>query len=86
MASTPTLELPLADAKARVGAGLQSPAAVSEGRQNLLCAYLSLALLLGLAGNALAGLWWLDPAAGLTVAAVALREGRAAWRGDACAC
>ncbi|MDX6668623.1 MAG: hypothetical protein QOK04_2003 [Solirubrobacteraceae bacterium] len=77
---------PLAAAKARVGAGLQSAATVSEGRQNLLCAYLSLALLIGLAGNALVGLWWLDPAAGLTVAAVALREGRAAWRGDACAC
>jgi divalent metal cation (Fe/Co/Zn/Cd) transporter len=77
---------PLAAAKARIGARLQSSATVSEGRQNLLCAYLSVALLIGLAGNALAGLWWLDPAAGLTVAAVALREGRAAWRGDACAC
>jgi divalent metal cation (Fe/Co/Zn/Cd) transporter len=77
---------PLAAAKARIGARLQSSATVSEGRQNLLCAYLSVALLIGLAGNALAGLWWLDPAAGLTVAAVALREGRAAWRGDACTC
>lgn len=77
---------PLAAAKARVGARLASSATVSEGRQNLLCAYLSLALLIGLAANALAGLWWLDPAAALVVAAVALREGREAWRGESCGC
>ena len=77
---------PLAAAKARVGARLASSATVSEGRQNLVCAYLSLALLVGLAGNAVAGLWWLDPAAALVVAGVALREGREAWRGDSCGC
>jgi divalent metal cation (Fe/Co/Zn/Cd) transporter len=77
---------PLAAAKSRLGARLDSSATVSEGRQNLLCAYLSLALLIGLAGNALAGLWWLDPAAALAVAAVAVREGREAWRGESCGC
>jgi divalent metal cation (Fe/Co/Zn/Cd) transporter len=58
----------------------------SEGRQNLLCAYLSAALLVGLAGNALAGLWWLDPVAALVVTGVAIHEGREAWRGRACEC
>jgi len=28
--------------------------------------------------------WWLDPLAGLAVAAVAIKEGRAAWRGENC--
>jgi divalent metal cation (Fe/Co/Zn/Cd) transporter len=71
-------------AKQRLASQLGSAATAGEGRQNLLCAYLAAALLLGLAGNALAGAWWLDPAVGLLIAAVAVTEGVAAWRGDAC--
>jgi divalent metal cation (Fe/Co/Zn/Cd) transporter len=74
----------LARAKADVGARLGSAATTGEGRQNMLCAYLSIALLIGLGGNALLGWWWLDPLAALVVAGVALQEGRASWRGDAC--
>ena len=76
----------LASAKARVGEALGSSATKSEGRQNMLCAYLSTALLVGLGGNAAWGLWWLDPVVALFIAGVALREGRQAWRGDACGC
>lgn len=75
---------PLALAKARVGERLGSAATKSEGRQNMVCAYLSAALLLGLGANAAFGAWWADPLAALTVAAVALREGREAWRGEGC--
>jgi divalent metal cation (Fe/Co/Zn/Cd) transporter len=75
---------PLAMAKARVGEQLGSSATKSEGRQNMVCAYLSAALLVGLGANALAGWWWADPLAALAVAAVAVHEGREAWRGDAC--
>jgi divalent metal cation (Fe/Co/Zn/Cd) transporter len=77
---------PLANAKRRVGEALGSHATTSEGRQNLVCAYLSAALLVGLLANALAGWWWADPAAALGVGAVALREARSAWRGDSCDC
>lgn len=75
---------PLAIAKARVGDRLQSAATKSEGRQNMVCAYLSAGLLVGLGANAVAGWWWADPAVALLIAVVAVREGRAAWRGDAC--
>lgn len=75
---------PLAIAKGRLGERLGSAATKSEGRQNLLCAYLSAGLLLGLGGNALFGWWWLDPVAALAIAAAALREGREAWRGESC--
>jgi divalent metal cation (Fe/Co/Zn/Cd) transporter len=75
---------PLALAKARLGARLGSAATRSEGRQNLLCAYLSAALLAGLLANAIAGVWWLDPVVGLVIAAVAVEEGREAWRGEGC--
>jgi divalent metal cation (Fe/Co/Zn/Cd) transporter len=74
----------LGRAKQRIGARIGSSATASEGKQNLLCAYLAGALLIGLLGNALVGAWWLDPAVGLLIAALAVSEGREAWRGDAC--
>jgi divalent metal cation (Fe/Co/Zn/Cd) transporter len=75
---------PLAIAKARVGERLNSSATKSEGRQNMVCAYLSGALLVGLGANAVAGWWWADTVTALVIAAVAIREGREAWHGDAC--
>jgi divalent metal cation (Fe/Co/Zn/Cd) transporter len=74
----------LARAKRRVGDQLGSSATVSEGAQNMICAYLSIALLVGLGANALFGWWWADPLTALLIAAVAAREGRQSWRGDAC--
>jgi divalent metal cation (Fe/Co/Zn/Cd) transporter len=75
---------PLAIAKARVGEALGSSATKSESRQNMLCAYLSVGLLIGLGGNALLGWWWLDPAVALVISLVAVREGRESWRGESC--
>lgn len=77
---------PLATAKRRVGEQLGSSATTSESRQTMLCAYLSAALLIGLGANALLGLWWADPTVAVVIAAVAAREARDAWRGDACGC
>jgi divalent metal cation (Fe/Co/Zn/Cd) transporter len=71
-------------AKQRLAEQLGSPATKGEGRQNMLCAYLAGALLLGLLGNALVGWWWLDPAVGLLIAALAVKEGREAWQGEGC--
>ena len=71
-------------AKQRLADQLGSAATKGEGRQNMLCAYLAGALLVGLLGNALAGAWWLDPAVGLLIAVVAVKEGREAWRGEGC--
>ena len=71
-------------AKQRIAEQIGSAATKGEGRQNMLCAYLAGALLVGLIGNALAGAWWLDPVVGLLIAGVAIKEGREAWRGDGC--
>ena len=81
--TAPTMPL-LALAKRRVGVKLNSSATVKEGAQNMLCAYLSVALLVGLLSNAVAGWWWADPAAALLIAVVALKEGRESWRGEGC--
>lgn len=74
----------LGRAKRRLGVRLQSSATAGEGSQNMLCAYLSLAVLLGLTANAVLGAWWADPAVALIVALVAVREGARTWRGEAC--
>jgi len=74
----------LAVAKQRLADQLGSAATAGEGRQNMLCAYLAGALLIGLVGNAAFGAWWLDPAVGLLIAGVAVSEGREAWRGEGC--
>jgi len=83
--TAPTMPL-LAAAKRRVGRRLGSSATVSEAAQNQICAYLSIALLVGLLANALAGWWWADPLAALAIAAIAGKEGVDASRGKSCDC
>jgi divalent metal cation (Fe/Co/Zn/Cd) transporter len=83
--TAPTMPL-LARAKRNVGRKLNSSATVSEASQNMICAYLSIALLAGLLANALLGWWWADPSAALVIAAVAAKEGVDSWRGESCDC
>ncbi len=83
--TAPTMPL-LARAKRNVGRKLNSSATVSEASQNMICAYLSIALLVGLLANALVGWWWADPLAALVIAGVAVKEGRDSWHGDSCDC
>jgi divalent metal cation (Fe/Co/Zn/Cd) transporter len=83
--TAPTMPL-LARAKRSVGRKLNSSATVSEASQNMICAYLSIALLFGLLANALFGWWWADPIAALAIAAIAAKEGVDSWRGDSCDC
>lgn len=75
----------LAAAKRRVGRAMASASVVADSRQTALCTYLSAVLLAGLVLNAWLGWWWADPAAGLAIAALAVAEGRTAWRGEHCA-
>lgn len=74
----------LSYAQRRAGRELGSASAVADSKQTLLCTYLSGVLLVGLALNSLFGWSWADPIAALVIAAVAVKEGREAWRGDAC--
>ncbi len=83
--TAPTMPL-LARAKRQVGRRLSSAATISEAGQNMLCAYLSIALLAGLLLNAIAGWWWADPVAALAIAAVAAKEGVESARGQSCDC
>ena len=73
-------------AKRRIGARLGSAATAGEGTQNLLCAYLAIAVFTGLGANTLFGAWWLDGIVALGIAGWAVIEGRRAWTGYGCAC
>jgi divalent metal cation (Fe/Co/Zn/Cd) transporter len=85
LTATSVVGMPLLGiAKQRVARTLGSQATHGEGAQNLLCAYLAGAVFLGLAGNAAFGWWWLDPAAALLIAGIAVREGLETWRGEGC--
>ena len=87
LVTTSLIGMPLLGiAKRRLADKLGSVATRGEGTQNLLCAYLAGAVLLGLLGNTLFGWWWLDPIAALVIAAVSMREGRESWRGESCSC
>lgn len=74
----------LAFAKHRTAAELGSPTLRADAQETLLCAWLSAALLAGLALNAALGWWWADSLAALAIAALAVKEGREAWEGDDC--
>jgi divalent metal cation (Fe/Co/Zn/Cd) transporter len=71
-------------AQRRAGREFGSVSAVADSKQTLLCTYLSAILLAGLVLNSLWGWSWADPVAALAIAAIALREGVNAWRGDPC--
>ena len=71
-------------AQRRTGKALGSNAVVADSTQTLLCTYLSAVLLVGLLLNSTLGWGWADPIAGLVTAAVAIKEGRQAWRGEGC--
>ena len=74
----------LSRAKRRVSLGLGSAAMAADARQADFCMYLSSILLGGLLLNALFGMWWADPLAGLVMVPIIAREGVGAWRGKTC--
>jgi divalent metal cation (Fe/Co/Zn/Cd) transporter len=85
-AGTAVFEPALGVAKRRIGTRLGSPATAGEGTQNLLCAYLAMAVFAGLAANTLWGASWLDGVVALGIAGWAVIEGRRAWAGKSCGC
>lgn len=74
----------LSHAKRKVSAAIGSAAMAADARQTDFCAYLSAILLAGLILNAMFGLWWADPTAGLIMVPIIAREGTAAWQGKTC--
>lgn len=74
----------LSRAKREVGRALGSAAMHADAKQTEFCTYLSGILLAGLLVNALFGLWWADPVAGLVMVPIIAKEGTEGLRGKAC--
>ena len=66
--------------KYKTGKQIESRALVADSKETLACAFLSLALLLGLGANYLFGFWQADPIAGMIIVAFLLREGWDSWK------
>lgn len=69
----------LAWGKLRAARHVGSRSLEAEAKETLACAWLSLALLLGLVGNAALGWWWADPVAALLMVPWVLYEGKEAF-------
>jgi len=61
--------------KYQTGKSLGSVSLMTDSKQTLACALLSLALLIGLGLNYLYGIWQADPVIGLIIAGLLVREG-----------
>jgi divalent metal cation (Fe/Co/Zn/Cd) transporter len=85
LASVSLVLMPLlARANRRVARALGSRALDADASQTALCAYLSLAVVLGLGLNAWLGWWWADPVAALAMTPLMVVEGKRALRGESC--
>ncbi len=61
--------------KRHIAKHIGSKALAADGMETLICAYLSVALLIGLGLNAWLGWWWADPVAALAMLPLILHEG-----------
>ncbi len=76
----------LAREKRRLSSATNSAALRADAAESMLCAYLSLIALAGLATHAFFGIAWADPVAALAITPLIVWEARASLRGEACSC
>ena len=73
--------------KYRTGKTIGSKSLMVDSKQTLACAFLSVALLIGLGTNYLYGLWWADPIVGCIIVIFLIKEGYTALKeGKVCSC
>ncbi|MCK9211898.1 MAG: cation transporter [Ignavibacteriaceae bacterium] len=75
----------LGKAKMKIGRQLNSRALMADAKETFACAFLSAALLLGLAANYFWGFWQADPLAGFVIVYYLIKEGKENWEGE-CEC
>jgi len=75
----------LAGYKLKVAARLNSRALRADAIEAIVCGYLSIVLMVGLAATRILGWWWLDSVAALTLIPFLIKEARAAISGG-CSC
>jgi divalent metal cation (Fe/Co/Zn/Cd) transporter len=76
----------LAREKQRLSIATGSAALRADAAESMLCAYLSLIALVGLAVHEFFGIAWADPVAALAITPLIVWEAREALRGKPCSC
>src|ERR1700732_2294570 len=76
----------LAREKRRLSSATGSTALRADAAESMLCAYLAVIALVGLAGDALFGVAWADPVAALAVVPLIVWEARQSIRDKPCGC
>jgi cation diffusion facilitator family transporter len=66
--------------KYRIGRQINSKALIADSKETLACAFLSVALLIGLGSNYFFGFWQADPIVGLVIVLFLVREGLENWQ------
>jgi cation diffusion facilitator family transporter len=66
--------------KYRIGKQINSKALIADSKETLACAFLSVALLIGLGSNYLFGFWQADPIVGIVIVVFLAREGIENWQ------
>src|SRR5438552_10783142 len=74
----------LAAYKLKVATRLNSRALRADAVESIVCGYLAIVLMVGLAATRILGWWWLDSVAALALIPFIIKEGRAAISGEAC--
>jgi divalent metal cation (Fe/Co/Zn/Cd) transporter len=74
----------LAGYKLKVAARLNSRALRADAVESIVCGYLSIVLIVGLAATRILGWWWLDSVAALALIPFIIKEARAAISGEVC--
>ncbi len=70
----------LTSQKYRTGMKIRSNALIADSKETLACAFLSIALLIGLGLNYLIGFWQADPIVGLIIVVFLFKEGIEGWK------
>lgn len=65
--------------KYKTGKAINSKALIADSKETLVCAFLSVALLLGLGMNYLFGFWQADPIVAIIIVIFLFREGLEVW-------
>ncbi|MFH1381381.1 MAG: cation transporter [Chloroflexota bacterium] len=68
--------------KYKTGKTINSKSLIADSKETLACAFLSLALLIGLGSNYLFGFWQADPIVGLVIVVFLAREGIEILKGE----
>jgi divalent metal cation (Fe/Co/Zn/Cd) transporter len=76
----------LARRKIAVAEALGSRAMRADAMESVTCGWLSLVVLVGIVAQGLTGAWWIDAVASLGIVWFLVKEGREAWRSEACCC